>query len=241
MANYFELKHTYVGFVKAGSKFVALDSQYEILPSDVVAVSFPAVGRAVLRTSSVGYSLKYPDSVNVSEPVRGHSNVSHADSPQVVNFQPSVRFQYAVHSSLEISKNFTTASVKKVSVTVRNRFDSVDLEAHIIVQDIPSGLKLLLPAALTYNRTVNLTGALELGTNVTFTFDTGDGNPIAEGRKAPWLTHVYNSTGSKTVRLTATNKVCNDQRTYLLAVWSGLVWYNCVTEMMDGGLWVGMV
>lgn len=196
---------TDLSFVTSGRKVIVLDQWHQLTAGNVLAVGFPAKGPAVLTTSSTGYALFYP-SMNNSQSLIGYRNVSMANSPQLVDFQPSVSMLYIIPSEIHLSYNFTTVSVQQVSVSLKNPLGNVEEVASVAVLDAPFGLKLLLPAALSFNKSVKLTGSLLRGTNVTYLWDMGDGCANISTDN-PWLLHTFNNTGTKHIKLMAMNKV----------------------------------
>ena len=206
----YELVHGYTVYVTSGLKRILIDDEsqrFQLEPGDVLSVHFPASGpAAALKTISAGSSLLYSSSIvnrTGDKVLRGNRLAE--DNPTQVRFLPAIALVQAAESESRLENVYETVGHNTVSLSVGNSIARVSYTKSICLQETITGLQLNLSEALPFAETVNLTGSIAQGTNVTFIWDFGNKNNATT--LAPWVTHAFDRTGDTTVNLLAGNRI----------------------------------
>ena len=198
----------------------------ELQPGDVFGVRFPASGpAAALKTSLAGSSLHYSSSVvnrTNSSILRGNRLPKTEDSPTQVLHVPAIAVVYSTYSESKLENVYDTDGHKNVLLSFGNSKTRMNYTKSICLQETITELQLHLPEVFPSAETVNVTGSIKQGSNVTYIWDFGDKSNATS--VTPWITHVYASTGEKRVHVLAGNNIG------LMALWCSIV----VQERISG-------
>lgn len=198
----------------------------ELEPGDVFGVRFPSSGpAAALKTSLAGSSLHYSSSVvnrTNSSILRGNRLPWTEDSPTQVLDAPAIALVYSTHSESKLENVYDTVGHKNVLLSFGNSKTRMNYTKSICLQEAITELQLHLPEVFPSAETVNVTGSIKQGSNVTYIWDFGDKSNATS--VTAWITHVYASTGEKTLNVLAGNNIG------LMALWCSIV----VQERISG-------
>ena len=209
-------------YATSGLKRFLIESKSQrpqLEPGDVFGVRFPASGpAAALKTSLAGSSLYYSSSVlnqTNSTVLRGNRLPSTEDSPTQVLYAPAIALVYAAYSESKLENVYDTVGHKNVLLSFGNSETRVNYTKSICLQVAITELQLHLPEAFPSGETVNVTGSISQGSNVTYIWDFGDSSNATN--LTPWITHVYKSTGAKSLTIIAGNNIG------LISLWCSVV------------------
>ena len=168
---------------------------------EVTVVNLPPVADAGADLSGlVGTSISLNGGTS-SDP-DGHTPLSYA-------WQQTGGLTVSLSNAHAVSPTFTTPSAAGVltfslSVTdARGLADPTPDEVVVTVLDLPiAGLSATNNSSTTLGQPTQLTASVSSGTGVVFTWNFGDGSPIASGAT---MSHVYASAGVFTTVVTASN------------------------------------
>lgn len=220
----FDYKHisSYMVYTTSGHKLILIESKsqrFKLEEGDVIGVRFPANGpAAALKTSLSSSSFLYSSSVlnaTGTQTLRGNRLPSTAESPTKVLYAPAFAIRYSAVSSTRFEYLYSKSGHETVSFSVGNSRGKVSFTQQIVLQEAITGLELHLPSALPSAEIVNITTTMVSGTNVTYIWVFGDGENATT--LTPWVTHLYKTTGIKTINVMAINKVS------LSSIWCSIV------------------
>ena len=228
----FDYEHisSYMVYTTTGHKLILIKTKSQRLQlqeGDLIGVRFPATGpAAALKTSLSSFSFLYSSSVlntTGAKTLRGNYLPLTEESPTKVNYAPAVAIRYTAASETYFENRYQKAGHEKVSFTLENAREKVSFTKEITVQEDITGLELKLPDAFPSAEVVNISVEILYGTNVSFVWDFGDGKNATT--TTPWVTHLFEVTGTVVVNLIATNRLS------LVSIWCSTVIQERITGL----------
>lgn len=220
----FDYEHisSYMVYTTSGHKLILIETKSQRLKleeGDLIGVRFPATGpAAALKTSLSSFSFLYSSSVlntTGTKTLRGNRLPLTEESPTKVGYAPAIAILYSAASETYFENQYHKAGHEKVSFTVGNAREKVSFTKEIAIQEGITGLELKLPDVFPSAEVVNIGVELLYGTNVSYVWDFGDGKN--DTTTTPWVTHLYEATGTVVVNVIVTNKVS------LVSIWCSTV------------------
>ena len=200
--------HKYLVYTTSGPKRILIEDEnqrFQLQPGDVFGVRFaPSGPTGALKTSSSGSSLFYSSAaINKTGAgiLRGNYHPFTEDSPQNRSILPAIALVVSTVSESRVERAYEEVGHKTIALSVGNSV----VEKSICLQEMVTELQLYIPEVFPSAESVNLTGSITKGTNVTFTWDFGDNSN--DTTKLPWVTKIFDNTGERTLGVLAGNKI----------------------------------
>ena len=204
--------HKYLVYTTSGPKRILIEDEnqrFQLQPGDVFGVRFASSGpTGALKTSSSGSSLFYSSAVinkTGSGILRGNYHPFTEDSPQNRSILPAIALVVSTVSESRVERVYEKVGHKTIALSVGNSVTRENVTKSICLQEMVTELQLNIPEVFPSAESVNLTGSITKGTNVTFIWDFGDNSN--DTTKLPWVTKIFDNTGERTLGVLAGNKI----------------------------------
>ena len=204
--------HKYLVYTTSGPKRILIEDEnqrFQLQPGDVFGVRFASSGpTGALKTSSSGSSLFYSSAVinkNGSGILLGNYHPFTEDSPQNRSILPAIALVVSTVSESRVERVYEKVGHKTIALSVGNSVTRENVTKSICLQEMVTELQLNIPEVFPSAESVNLTGSITKGTNVTFIWDFGDNSN--DTTKLPWVTKIFDNTGERTLGVLAGNKI----------------------------------
>ena len=204
--------HKYLVYTTSGPKRILIEDEnqrFQLQPGDVFGVRFASSGpTGALKTSSSGSSLFYSSAVvnkTGSGILRGNYHPFTEDSPQNRSILPAIALVVSTVSESRVERVYEEGGHKTIALSVGNSVTRENVTKSICLQEMVTELQLNIPEVFPSAESVNLTGSITKGSNVTFIWDFGDNSN--DTTKLPWVTKIFDNTGERTLGVLAGNKI----------------------------------
>ena len=204
--------HKYLVYTTSGPKRILIEDEnqrFQLQPGDVFGVRFASSGpTGALKTSSSGSSLFYSSAVinkTGSGILRGNYHPFTEDSPQNRSILPAIALVVSTVSESRVERVYEKVGHKTIALSVENSVTRENVTKSICLQEMVTELQLNIPEVFPSAESVNLTGSITKGTNVTFIWDFGDNSN--DTTKLPWVTKIFDNTGERNLGVLAGNKI----------------------------------
>lgn len=204
--------HKYLVYTTSGPKQILIEDEnqrFQLQPGDVFGVLFaPSGPTGALKTSSSGSSLFYSSAVinkTGAGILRGNYHPFTEHSPQNRSILPAITLVVSTISESRVERVYEEVGHKTIALSVGNSVTRENVTKSICLQEIVTELQLNIPEVFPSAESVNLTGSITKGTNVTFIWDFGDNSN--DTTQLPWVTKIFETTGERTLGVLAGNKI----------------------------------
>ena len=204
--------HKYLVYTTSGPKRILIEDEnqrFQLQPGDVFGVRFPSSGpTGALKTSSSGSSLFYSSAVinkTGAGILLGNYHPFTEDSPQNRSILPAIALVVSTISESRVERVYEEVGHKTIALSVGNSVTRENVRKSICLLEMVTELQLNIPEVFPSAESVNLTGSITKGTNVTFIWDFGDNSN--DTTKLPWVTKIFDNTGERTLGVLAGNKI----------------------------------
>ena len=204
--------HKYLVYTTSGPKRILIEDEnqrFQLQPGDVFGVRFaPSGPTGALKTSSSGSSLFYSSAVinkTGSGILLGNYHPFTEDSPQNRSILPAIALVVSTVSESRVERVYEEVGHKTIALSVGNSVTRENVTKSICLQEMVTELQLNIPEVFPSAESVNLTGSITKGINVTFIWDFGDNSN--DTTKLPWVTKIFDNTGERTLGVLAGNKI----------------------------------
>ena len=204
--------HKYLVYTTSGPKRILIEDEnqrFQLQPGDVFGVRFPSSGpTGALKTSSSGSSLFYSSAVinkTGAGILLGNYHPFTEDSPQNRSIFPAIALVVSTISESRVERVYEEIGNKTIALSVGNSVTRENVTKSTCLLEVVTELQLNIPEVFPSAESVNLTGSITKGTNVTFIWDFGDNSN--DTTKLPWVTKIFDNTGERTLGVLAGNKI----------------------------------